>query len=98
MAQVDLATDVQQLGVGQTWKDMAASRSLGTVYTNTTGKPIQVVVTCAASNALTFSIGGAVVAQATYGSSSPANSVSLIIPNGVTYSVAGSISKWWELR
>ena len=33
-------TDASQLGVGQTWQDVTASRAQNTVYQNTTGKPI----------------------------------------------------------
>lgn len=36
--------DGQDFGVGQTWQDVAASRSVGTVYQNTTGKPIEVAL------------------------------------------------------
>lgn len=34
------------LGVGQTWQNVLASRSIGTSYQNTTGKPISVAVQC----------------------------------------------------
>ena len=34
----------QAFGVGQTWQDVTASRALGVTYTNTTGKPIYVIV------------------------------------------------------
>ena len=34
----------EMLGVGQTWQDVTSTRSVGTTYTNTTGKPIQVSV------------------------------------------------------
>jgi hypothetical protein len=34
----------QAFGVGQSWQDVKASRALGTTYTNTTGKPIYVIV------------------------------------------------------
>ena len=33
-----------EIGVGQTWQDVTSSRALDTVYTNSTGKPIQVQV------------------------------------------------------
>ena len=32
-----------QLGYGQTWQDVTASRTMGTQYTNSTGKPIMLV-------------------------------------------------------
>ena len=34
----------QAFGVGQNWMDVRSERSLGTTYTNTTGKPIYVIV------------------------------------------------------
>ena len=34
----------QAFGVGQNWMDVKSERSLGTTYTNTTGKPIYVIV------------------------------------------------------
>ena len=34
----------QAFGVGQTWQEVTASRALGTTYTNSTGKPIYVIV------------------------------------------------------
>jgi hypothetical protein len=40
----DLATEAKPIGVGQTWQNMTASRSPGTTYTNTTGRPIQILV------------------------------------------------------
>jgi hypothetical protein len=32
-----------QLGYGQTWQDVTASRTMGTQYTNSTGKPIMLI-------------------------------------------------------
>lgn len=40
-----LENNVGMFGVGQTWQDVLSSRSLNTVYTNTTGKTIFVAVT-----------------------------------------------------
>ena len=34
----------QGIGVNQTWQDVTASRSAGTTYTNTTGKPIMLAI------------------------------------------------------
>ena len=34
--------DLKEIGVGQTWQDVTASRTRNVTYTNTTGKPIQV--------------------------------------------------------
>ena len=34
----------RDFGVDQTWRDVKSSRALGVTYTNTTGKPIYVIV------------------------------------------------------
>jgi hypothetical protein len=94
------------IGVGQTWTNVTGSRTTGTIYTNSTGKPIMVVVTPVASGGLvgTFNIGGVAVAvvQHTPSGGGGASPFSFIIPNGITYSVTNNanftIDKWWELR
>ena len=98
------------IGVSQTWTDVTASRSTGTTYTNSTGKPIQVsimsIITGAVSgNTNWFEVGGVTVARAG-GSGSTANMpayVYAIVPDGATYrlnTVSGIISPsiWTELR
>ena len=98
------------IGVGQTWTDVTSSRALGTTYTNSTGKPIQLGVTIqfpSASNAVvSYSVNGTVIG--TLGDNSGSQPalllpIQIIIPNGATYAVttttgSPSISKWWELR
>jgi hypothetical protein len=98
-----LATAVQPLGVGQTWQNVAASRALGTTYTNSTGRPIAVSVQVQATTNGTTSIivsgvtVNSTVAQANLGVASFA-----IIPTGATYVVdnnqaSKSILYWAEL-
>lgn len=96
------------LGSGQTWTDVGGSRSSGTTYTNSTGKPIQIMVctdntgntTYGAAGAAKFYINGSNVGQSFC--SNAANIGGLfqaVIPNGSTYSVSAStIRTWWELR
>ena len=98
------------LGVGQTWTDVTSSRALGTTYTNSTGKPIQLGVTIqfpSASNAVvSYSINGTVIGTLGDNSGSQPSlllPIQIIIPNGATYAVttttgSPSISKWLELR
>lgn len=101
-----LATAVQPIGVGQTWTNVTGSRATGTTYTNSTGRPIMVVVTPVASGSLigTFNIAGSAVGvvQFTPSGGGGGSPFFYIIPNGVTYSVTNnanfSISYWWELR
>ena len=94
------------IGVGQTWTNVTGSRATGTTYTNSTGKPIMVVVTPVASGGLigTFNISGSAVGvvQFTPSGGGGGSPFFYIIPNGVTYSVTNNsnfnISYWWELR
>ena len=93
------------LGVGQTWQDVFASRAIGTTYTNSTGKPIQVSIwysLVGAATDLTFTISGVIVSKG----GNNANGVGInwnnmhVIPNGGTYVVTGTgtLGGWSELR
>lgn len=98
-------------GVGQVWTDVKASRALGTTYTNSSGKPIEVFVTVNNTSPdgnyyISIIIGGVLIgsqaASAAY--ASPGNqfaSAQFTVPNGTTYSVASSagyLAYWQELR
>jgi hypothetical protein len=81
------------LGVGQSWQDVTASRALATLYTNNSGKPIQLMVI--APNAQ-LQINGQVMYM---GSMIGTNWNMWIVPVGATYWIsATSMSAWWELR
>jgi hypothetical protein len=92
------------IGVGQTWQDLTASRSPGVTYTNSTGKPIMVIVNSRGSNpfgsisAITVD-GLQIVANLNYNPSDE-NSAQAIVPNGSTYSfVSNHVYKTlYELR
>ena len=96
------------LGYGQTWTDVTASRALVTSYTNSTGKPILVLVTVSggsADNRFTATCNGvAIIRVQTVVSGAGYNAnLSFVVPNSGTYSVTqsgtgGSISLWTELR
>ena len=112
----DVATEQfaldNDLGVGQTWQNVAASRSAGVTYTNNTGKPIVVYVAVSALNTslmrCNIFVNGLEVASTTEmttttNAGSYAN-FSAIVPNGSTYKVnylgagAFKMDKWVELR
>ena len=89
------------IGVGQTWQNMG--RSAGVTYTNSTSKPIYVLITCISGP---VTITGTVDGLGFYsgigaGSFYNASTIYLIVPVGSTYSTnsfgAGSPS-WFELR
>ena len=96
----------EAFGQGQVWTDVTGSRVLTTTYTNSTGKPIFIVITSegGATTYLDAYIDGVLfstVASTTfYGSVVP---IILLVPNASTYSItrtAGTnpLTQWWELR
>ena len=94
----------QAFGVGQTWQDLTSSRNLNTIYTNNTGKPIQISVSVkdTASNYTSVVVEGVTVVLLSdmSGSIDGFQQVSAIVPKGATYSVNGGnvIVNWAELR
>ena len=95
------------IGANQSWQDVTASRVIGATYTNTSGRAIQLCVTCTSSTAAQASVvvNGITVTnsggQDTVGYSMALNGI--IIPKGATYSIsvnAGtpSLASWVELR
>lgn len=96
------------LGNGQTWTDVTSSRALSTSYTNSTGKPIMLIVTASRGGASTASLDISVDGGSSFRFASNTNSGggntctgNIVIPIGQTYNVTSSdasISQWWELR
>lgn len=89
-------SDGKQLATGQTWQ--SPSRSLGTSYQNTTGKPI--VVAYRASGAAEFQVSddGSTWVSLT-GASDGGDCITAIIPDGYYYKGLGSAKiNWVELR
>jgi uncharacterized protein YjhX (UPF0386 family) len=84
------------LGVGQTYQNVTASRSVGGgPYTNSTGKSIVIAVSClinAADAYLNITVNGSTVgfSTQTYASGKAAIIPGFLIPPGATYSVATS--------
>lgn len=80
--------DLKEIGVGQTWQDVTASRSLDTTYTNTTGKPIVVQISCTNTQGGKIVVNGVTVGLVinTFTGSVQAFA-SAIVPNGATYRI-----------
>ena len=102
------------LGYGQTWQSLTGSRALSTTYTNTTSKPIQVIVSAVSNlggsgtanmsatvNGVSI---GSVMIEYYFSSTVVAfrNALYFIVPPGNTYvvtpSVASTLISWAELR
>lgn len=100
------------LGHGQTWQNLTASRAFGVTYTNSTNRPIFVVITgttpSGANGAFTVTVNGVIVAEngiVGNGGSSGQHRIptSVIVPPGGTYSAQQSVAtstldRWVELR
>lgn len=90
------------LGVGQTWQ--TPSRSKDTTYTNSTGKPIMVIVGVDDNNSfagLTVVIGGVTILNVLDFGANGTHPVTFIVPAGSTYRVnttSNTIRSWAELR
>jgi hypothetical protein len=101
--QTDSAT-----GYGQSWQNLTASRAYTTIYTNTTTKPIFVIVSFqSASNAdaIEFQVNGVIVwhGQTNTPGGNYYEGLSVIVPPGGTYQLvavgpASGIKVWAELR
>lgn len=96
------------VGTNQTWLNLTSSRVKGTTYTNSTGRPIQIIVTCTlqgiSQSSMTLTVSGVTVAMMTQNTAGLSTGVgtplAAIIPPGATYVVTGSgtINNWAELR
>ena len=97
----------QAFGVGQYWQDVTGSRSKNVVYTNNTGKPIEVAIKVGYSDSdggLTVTVGGVdigkVQGNAPSGSGYWETTLNFTVPNTSVYSVSGgsNVFGWSELR
>ena len=99
---------VNGIGVGQTWQEVTGSRSVGTTYTNSTGKPIQLYISvqCNTVTAQAYcTINGSIIVKGNMTNNVNIGSlISAIIPNGATYVITqtsggtATIHSWQELR
>ena len=96
------STTSSYIGVGQTWQNLTSSRNFGTTYTNSTGKPIQIVVSFIGIGTASLKIDGVLISEFS-ADTGFVNVINAIIPNNSTYVVAnvnGTTTKnnWSELR
>lgn len=91
------------LGVGQSWQNMTASRVSGQTYTNNTGKPIQVVISVFSTDnpeSNVLNVGGVTLLDGDLGVGGMISIQSFVVPSGVSYSFTTTtqIRSWAELR
>jgi len=97
---------LKEIGVGQTWIDETSNRAKGVTYTNTSNKPIQLLLNLggdgSGNNSCTFYIdnvdSGEIRTDHDGKTISPI--VNIIIPAGSVYKVDGSLTivRWLELK
>lgn len=90
------------LGVGQTWQDVTAQRANDTTYTNTTGRPIHVVLRLGENSSLRVSQDGTtwanIVGQGSTSGGVNTVTATAVIPAGHRYRTTGYGGWWAELR
>ena len=98
------------LGYGQTWQNLTSTRVWQTTYTNTTGKPIMILILghCQPNQQYRLTINGVAtnIGNSMGAGMSGDGYLTAIIPNGVSYLAdnfgsgydTGSGYQWWELR
>lgn len=99
-------TALSSLGYGQTMQNLSGSRTPGTTYYNTTGRPIFCAVamnSSATSATIIATVNGVQIFGSTAVSVPNVSPVSFIVPPGGSYVVAmsggtSSINSWVELR
>ena len=91
------SASVNGLGIGQTWQ--AVTRTTGVTYTNSTGKPIFLIISAVATpGTITMTIAGTLVSTYTNPSGVGVGGA-WIIPNGATYVYGGTgTANFSELR
>ena len=85
------------IGSGQTWQDVVTSRAAGTIYTNTTGRSIQVGIRSQGGNAI-IRVNNVIAAYS--GINNASNFIGAIVQNGAQYYLQAGAPKpnWAELR
>jgi len=94
------------IGVGQTWTDVTSSRAQNTTYTNSTTKPILVIISnyrVAAAGVSSTTVNGVIIAKTRNVGTQDVgttSSITFIVPVNGTYSISNAsiIEHWAELR
>ena len=96
------ATATNAIGYNQIWNSVGGSRAIGTEYTNSLNKPIEVIVSFASASLASIRVLIAGSGKATTSTNGFYNAVSFIVPAGDTYKIlqltgTTTIEEWVEL-
>jgi hypothetical protein len=95
---LNVVTATNLPGQGQTWQDVTSSRAGNTTYTNSTSRPITVIITCTYGQSnMTAYVGSTSFFVTGPYANGAILSVTLFVPPGVTYK-ADNRGAWLELR
>jgi hypothetical protein len=98
------SSNTYSLGLNQTWQNVTSSRAAGTTYYNTTGKPIEIYLSVAGTNATYPQLTIGSIARQSFNQQLSATAFpfreSGTIPPGSNYQLTASASilLWYELR
>lgn len=92
-----VVTYEQLLGVGQTYSDVGASRAAGTTYTNTSDKPILIIIKGTNGSFIEVAVDGLTMPVADTNTANAYPTASVVIPPGSTYSCSFAFTEWFEL-
>ena len=84
------------VGFEQSWINVAASRTSGVTYTNTTERPVMVSIIETGNGVRTLKVDDLLVAYSAGADSD--STMQAIVPAGSTYLYTGQIHAWMELR
>jgi len=98
------SSNTYALGVGQTWQNVSGSRTSGTTYYNTTGRPITVsagsTTSASTGSSTSASVNGVVISSQNVSQVNCGVGVTFVVPSMGSYSVAATYpwSHFAELR
>ncbi len=89
----DKMDKVNAYGLNQVWQDVGVNRASGVTYTNTTGKPIDVIIGKNSGVTVTASVNGVSIIADSSG-----NNFTFVVPDRGNYVVTGAVVRWYEFR
>ena len=93
------AIAVEAIGIGQTWQNVSGSRSAGTSYQNTTGRPIMVSITSINDGTYQVSSNNSTWIDVGSTQNTIRSGCQFIVPQAWYYRLSGTtVLTWAELR
>lgn len=99
-ATVSGLTVTDSFDLGQSWVDVTANRAVSVTYTNSTGRPIEVVFTTSQTDTFYYAVVDSLIIASANSQAGLYLQLTFTVPAGSTYEVrtSGGWIKWSELR